>query len=189
MTPVLTQMNPFHILALCFFRTHFNIILPCLPESRKWRLLFRFPTKMCAHILSLSFILLHVTLLDLISLMAWNVTVVKLLVPLSSTSFYFICLLSINSPHQPLLILGRCFYVIENWTWLWNIYDKFSASFETLLYSCVSVLNSTTIKILYAECVCGMQLFNLPCILQLRIFMHTSVFDVWYIKYLECDSR
>jgi hypothetical protein len=42
MAPVLSQINPVHILHLYFLKAHFNIILPSTPRSSEWSLPFRF---------------------------------------------------------------------------------------------------------------------------------------------------
>ena len=41
--PILRQMSPVHFTLSCFFKIHFNIILPSLPRSSKLSLCFLFP--------------------------------------------------------------------------------------------------------------------------------------------------
>jgi hypothetical protein len=42
LVPVLSQMNPIHILTTYFFKTNFNIIYPSAPISPNWQLPSRF---------------------------------------------------------------------------------------------------------------------------------------------------
>ena len=43
--PILGQLDPFHTTTFYFLKTPLNTILPSTPESPKWSLSFRFPTK------------------------------------------------------------------------------------------------------------------------------------------------
>lgn len=41
--PNLTKKNPIHIIGSCFFKTHFDVILPCMSRSLKWSLCVKYP--------------------------------------------------------------------------------------------------------------------------------------------------
>jgi len=43
--PILTQVNPAHTFPPYFLKIHYNIILPSMPRSSMWSLLFKFLTK------------------------------------------------------------------------------------------------------------------------------------------------
>lgn len=54
---ILKHMSPTHLLTPCFLNNHFNIILPSIPGSVKWSLLFRFTDRnvVCIYYISHAF--------------------------------------------------------------------------------------------------------------------------------------
>jgi hypothetical protein len=66
---VLIQMNPTYVLASCFHKIHFNIIVSSTPLSSKWLLLQVFQPSICRHISPMHVTgPTHLTCLNLITL-------------------------------------------------------------------------------------------------------------------------
>lgn len=126
-------MNPFHIHAPCFFRTNFNIILPSAHESHKWQLLFRFPTKMCTHLTSHVYItcpVWHPPYFGQLNGVNCNICEDPRAIFSSLLLFHMSLMHGFSSPASPYTReVLLCYRKPERDC---EIYDKFSASFETI---------------------------------------------------------
>jgi len=120
LVPVLSQMNPTHIIPTYFFKMHSIIILPYMPRSSKWYLLFRFPDQNFVCISYFSYaccmpLLSHPPWFEHSNNIWWRVQVMKLsTVHPSSASCHFLSLMFKHS-HKPVhtcmsnLWLNVCF--------------------------------------------------------------------------------